>query len=144
MAWTISLTREGPYKWANRQRLWLFKYDCTSDAGASGDRSLVDDINTAYGTAKGQPIIKYLKGAMVQGVVYVPDATLVPTTAAVITLDQEDGANFFTETVTTVGTAQVFSGAVDSGFAVPFTDLIFASTTLANTKKAVIKIWAIR
>jgi len=144
MSWNISFNREGPYRWDNRQRLWLFKYSCTSDASASGNRVLIDDINSVYGAQKGQPIIKSMKGGMLQGVVYIPDATDTPTTAAVITLSQEDGVNFFNETVTTANTGQVFSGMVDTNFALPFTNLTFASTTLADTKKAVFKIWVVR
>ena len=144
MAWTVTLTYETEYYWRGGNVLNLLRYNCTSDTGSSGDNTLSDDLNTAYGTTTGLDILDRVRGGTLYAVEYVPDATSPPTTEAQITVDTAHGTLIFDETVSTAGTPQMWSGAVDKGFGVPFEDLILASTTFADTKIADIYLWILK
>jgi hypothetical protein len=137
-AWTKEITDIQEYQYPNGQRFFVIKLEVTSDASASGDitfsSQIVSDNPNHYR-------MQHMAGGVLYAVEYVPDDTDTPTTAPQVTLDTESGSNFFDETAGAAGTGEVFNGDVDAGVFVPITDLIFASTTLANTKKAIFYIW---
>ena len=144
MSWTKAVTMKGPEKFGNGQYLYKFVLTCTSDASSSGDITLSTELTTTYGSQQSTYFMQKIKGGVLYQVEYVPDGTSTPTAAAVITIDNENGTLLFSETVDTVGTAQMWSGAIDTGFSVSLSDLIFASTTLANNKIAVFNIWILK
>ena len=119
----------------------LYKVTGTSDASGSGDLTLSTGLNTFHGDAMGSAYHKQMQGGVLLAVEYVPDGTDTPTSAPQITIDTVSGTLIFDETVATAATGEPFAGDVDLDLVFPLTDLIFASGTLANTKKAVFYIW---
>ena len=143
-AWTVSAKLVSAYDYGADAKMMQFSIAVTSDASSSGDITLSDELRTTYGTAMGNSYVNQMKGGILYAVEYVPDGTDTPTTAGRMTIDTAYGTNIFDETISTAGTGEVFDGTVDSNFNVPLTDVIFACTTLANTKKATFYIWIIR
>lgn len=138
MAWTISITEASDHTWKDGTVRVKITMEVTSDASASGDVTLSQQLETDL---PARSIRDRLRGSSLDDIKYLPDGSDTPTSACQITVDDEDGVNFFDETVAVVGTKERFDGAIDSGKYVPCEDYIFAFTTLGNTKKAIFKIW---
>lgn len=143
-AWSVfTVQYVGTYSWSSDTEMILYKVSGTSDAGASGDLTLSTGLATYHGTTEGATHAKRMQGGVLYAIEYVPGAA-TPTTAAQITIDTEDGTLLFDETVATAATGEMFRGDVDQSFFPPLTDLIFVSTTLANTKTATFNIWIMK
>ena len=144
-AWTVTVTQDRVADWDGGQRMYVYKFVCTSDASGSGDITLSTELVTTYGASRGAMILRDgVAGGMLYAVKYKPDGTATPTSESTITIDDETGALIFSEAVTTAATPQVFDGTVDSGFAVPVLDVVLAATSLANAKVANIYVWILK
>jgi len=143
-AWSVyTVQYVGTYSWRSDTEMILYRVTGTSDAGASGDLLLSTGLATYHGATEGATHWKRMQGGVLYAVEYVPGAA-TPTTAAQITIDTADGTLLFDETVATAATGEMFRGDVDQEFFPPLTDLIFVSTTLANTKTATFNVWIMK
>ncbi|MHC4292664.1 MAG: hypothetical protein ACYSTX_00085 [Planctomycetota bacterium] len=143
-AWTKTLELDSEYTRGDGRKLFRLKLTVTSDASASGDITLSTELESAHGTDKGKTYMQRMAGGVLYGVEYVPDGSDTPTSQGTITIDTADGTLLFSEQVAVAGTAEFFNGDVDAGTFPPFTDLIIACTTLADTKKAIIYIYILK
>jgi hypothetical protein len=143
-AWTTAVSYEAGYTWRDGTQFYVYKITATSDASGSGDITLSTALETTYGTQDGKYYHSLMKGGTLYAVEFVPDASDTPTTQGTITIDTANGVLVFSEQVAVAGTGEMFDGDVDVGILPPLTDIIFACTTLADTKKAVFYIWILK
>lgn len=139
MAWTVTAALEGSF---DREDGTYFKFvlTCTSDAGASGDQTLSTLLASAYDWKIKDTIMNQILGSELMWVEYLPDGTATPTSDPTVTIDNGNESNIFNYAFT-AATKEIVAGAEELGAFPVVKDLIFASTTLANTKKAVFNIW---
>ena len=149
MAWTTAVTvNTGQHKYVrgDGRILTCFILTVTSDASGSGDLTLSTELATTYGANKAEQLMQDVRGSSVYQVNYyasgAPDA---PTTASLITVDNEEGLIMFSDTVGTAGTSEALvNDAANAATSGPIRDAIIAMGTLANTKKATVHFWFIR
>ena len=142
-----------PYSWGNNVQMYCFEILHISGSSASGDKVLSTMLETAYGAQQKDKLMRAIAGHALYWVDYLASgAANAPTTAALITIDKEGmtvagasaataGALIFSETVATAATSEGWPGDIDTGKLVPITDVTLAMGTLADTKRAVVRLW---
>lgn len=149
-SWTVAVSLDRSFDYDDGSRMYVFKFDCASDASSSGDLALTTLLktNTAYGATAGErelkvnEMMKQISGGVLYYIKYQPDTVAVPSTQSTITIDDETTALVFSEQVTTAATAQGWEGCKDTADTFPpITDLTVAATTLGNEDEAVIWVW---
>jgi hypothetical protein len=145
MAWTVTATLHKEFEASDATKIGVFRLACLADANASGDFTLSTLLTTAYGATKAQMLMDmFVRGARPYQLVYLPTAGATePTSNPTITLDDQDGVLIYTKQHTAAtGLVEIIDNS--HGGLVYVYDLIFASTTLANTKTCSVDIWMIK
>lgn len=153
--WTaVAVTKcdGSPFPWEDKLRLYCYDISVTSNADSSGNHTLTTLLQTAYPQTH-KKLHRELQGSVLYWVDYFPDQTDTPTSESTITIEKEwgkitdgvltadNGYEFFSEAVGTAANSEGWPGSIDTGLSVPIFDITLSMTTLANTKKAVVRLW---
>lgn len=141
MAWTVAATLARSFESGGGNKISVIEIACTADADASGDQTLSTLLTTQYGAVKAGQIMQAIEGGLPYQIIYLPDGTATPTAAPTITLDDSNGINIYSNEFTADANAVAL---IDDAGAIYVTDLIFASTSPANTKAFVAQIWIVK
>lgn len=139
MSWTVTASVDKNAILGSGERQFTFKLACTSDANASGDQTLSTLLNTALGSKQRDLYMNRIRGGFLFGVEYEPDGSDTPTSNPTVTIDNENGTLILSREFT-ADAADFEPGTNQTGMYVPITDMIIASSTLDNGKKASIRI----